>query len=194
MCCSEQILEATPHKTAAVWLLTSHLTNLPRKKNKTCEALLEQVAQLAADDIYIYIYIHFHMAKLNLPSVLDHRSPNCWKRTTTIVTEELERLQIDIIALLEIWLSKENQLTEVSSGYWILWVGKPNGFAVKTTLVKFLEFPSSVNDCIMKLKIQLQCGRHATILCLCPNPPSWWRDCHDFLWSVSYCCCLNANL
>ena len=31
----EQILEATPYKTAAVWPLTSHLMNHPSKINKT---------------------------------------------------------------------------------------------------------------------------------------------------------------
>ena len=30
-CCSEQILEAGPQKTAAIWPLTSHLTNNPSK-------------------------------------------------------------------------------------------------------------------------------------------------------------------
>ena len=34
-CCFEQILEATPHKTAAVRPLTSHLANHPSKMKKT---------------------------------------------------------------------------------------------------------------------------------------------------------------
>ena len=42
MCYSEQILEETTHKTAAVQPLTSHLTNHSNKTNKTCEALLEK--------------------------------------------------------------------------------------------------------------------------------------------------------
>ena len=37
--CSEQILEAAPHKTAAVWLLNFHLINHP---SKTCWTLLEK--------------------------------------------------------------------------------------------------------------------------------------------------------
>ena len=36
MCCFEQILETALYKTAAVRSLTSHLTNQPGKKNKTC--------------------------------------------------------------------------------------------------------------------------------------------------------------
>ena len=35
VCCFEQILEATPNKTAVVWTLTSHLTDNPSKTNKT---------------------------------------------------------------------------------------------------------------------------------------------------------------
>ena len=42
---AEQILEATPHKTAAVWPLTSHLTNYPSKMNKIYCALLENYGQ-----------------------------------------------------------------------------------------------------------------------------------------------------
>ena len=36
----EQILEASPDKTAAVQPLIPHLTNHPRKMNKTCWSLL----------------------------------------------------------------------------------------------------------------------------------------------------------
>ena len=36
VCCFEQILEAAPHKTAAVWPFASHLSNNPNKTNKTC--------------------------------------------------------------------------------------------------------------------------------------------------------------
>ena len=41
-CYSEQILEAAPHKMAAVRALASHLTNHSSKTNKTCQALLEK--------------------------------------------------------------------------------------------------------------------------------------------------------
>ena len=39
-CCFEQILEATPHKTAAVRSLTSHIKVRRKKKKNTCWALL----------------------------------------------------------------------------------------------------------------------------------------------------------
>ncbi len=35
VCCSEQILEAAPHKTTAIQPLTSHLTDHLNKTNKT---------------------------------------------------------------------------------------------------------------------------------------------------------------
>ena len=38
-CYIEQILEAAPHKTAAVQLLISHLTNHTNKMSKTCWVL-----------------------------------------------------------------------------------------------------------------------------------------------------------
>ena len=38
----EWVPEAASHKTAAVWPLTSHLTNHPSKTNRTCWALLEK--------------------------------------------------------------------------------------------------------------------------------------------------------
>ena len=40
LCYFEQILKATPPKTVAVWQLTSHHTNYPRKTSKTYRTLL----------------------------------------------------------------------------------------------------------------------------------------------------------
>ena len=45
----EQILKATPLKTSAVWLLTSHLKNYPIKMNKTCGTLLEKQGLISND-------------------------------------------------------------------------------------------------------------------------------------------------
>ena len=45
VCCLEQIMEATPHKTTAVQLLAFHLTNYSNKTNKTCRVLLEKRGQ-----------------------------------------------------------------------------------------------------------------------------------------------------
>ena len=44
ICCLERILEAATYKTAAVWLLSSQLTNHLSKMNKICWALLTVLA------------------------------------------------------------------------------------------------------------------------------------------------------
>ena len=44
-CYFEQILEAALHKATALWPLTFHHTNHPRKVRKTCWALLEKKEQ-----------------------------------------------------------------------------------------------------------------------------------------------------
>ena len=41
-CCLEQILEATPHKTATARSLKSYLKKNPRKMSKSCGTLLEK--------------------------------------------------------------------------------------------------------------------------------------------------------
>ena len=43
--CFEQVLEATPHKTATIQSLPSHLKNHPSKMSKTCRTLLEKQGQ-----------------------------------------------------------------------------------------------------------------------------------------------------
>ena len=63
------------------------------------------------------------------------------------MTKELERLNIDIAALSETRLAGEDNLTEVSSGFTVFWVGKPEserreggvGFAIRTPLLKHID-------------------------------------------------------
>ena len=59
MCYFEQILEATPHKTAVVWLLTSHFKNYPSKMNKTCRTLLEKQGQ--THDVLLWTHGHINV-------------------------------------------------------------------------------------------------------------------------------------
>ena len=49
-------LEAAPHKTAALQLLASYLTNYPSKKNKTGWALLEKLVS----DVLLWTPTHGH--------------------------------------------------------------------------------------------------------------------------------------
>ena len=43
--CLERFLEAAPHKTPAVQLLTYHLTKHPIKTSKTCKTLLVELGR-----------------------------------------------------------------------------------------------------------------------------------------------------
>ena len=72
--CLEQILEATPHKTAAVGQLTTHLTNHPSKTKKTCMVLLEKQRQTqkwpSRKDICIWACQCWLTSKVLLMSIL----------------------------------------------------------------------------------------------------------------------------
>ena len=60
----------------------------------------------------------------------------------------------------------------MNSGITIFWVGKPKGerrdggvgFAIRTTLIEQVEWPYSINDCIMKLRVALSDDRYMSIL------------------------------
>ena len=78
-CSLEQILQACPYQTAAVWPLASNLTNHSSDMNKTCETLLEKQGQiynqcshmdvpvLANQQRFIYISLE------DLPRTMDDR-------------------------------------------------------------------------------------------------------------------------
>ena len=54
-CCFEQVLEAAPHKTAAVLLFTSYLTNHPNKMGNTYWTLLKNSC-----DVLLWTPTHEH--------------------------------------------------------------------------------------------------------------------------------------
>ena len=60
-CSFEQILEVAPYRTAAVWPLTSNLTNHPRKMSKTCWAMLERKDKLISN-ILLWTPIQGHIS------------------------------------------------------------------------------------------------------------------------------------
>ena len=78
-------------------------------------------------------------------------------------SRELARYRVDIAALSETRLSGEDQLTEIGAGYTFFWKGKPEGikrewgvgFAIKTNLLKQMEYPCGVNERIMRLRVHL---------------------------------------
>ena len=57
--CFEQILEAAPHKTAAVRPLDSHFTNNPRKINKICWGLQGSRVELISNTL-LWTITHGH--------------------------------------------------------------------------------------------------------------------------------------
>ena len=58
-CCFEQILEATPEKTASVWPLVSYLTNHPSKTNKISWALLVKWDKIKSD-VFLWNPTHWY--------------------------------------------------------------------------------------------------------------------------------------
>ena len=64
MCCFENILEATTHKTASVLPLTSHFINNPNKMNMTCKALLKKQGRTHKWCFSMKPYIYMHQCCL----------------------------------------------------------------------------------------------------------------------------------
>ena len=102
---------------------------------------------------------------------MDDDSPGRPERRTAVVTRELQRFNIDIAALFEARFSDEDQLIGEKSGITLFWVGKPKGerrggvgFAIRTSLVKQVEQPTSINERIMKMRISLSRGRYLSML------------------------------
>ena len=122
--------------------------------------------------MYAEYRVKLNICCWNVRTLLDRNSSKRPERRTALVTKELQRLNVDIAALAETRLAGEDQLIEVSSGFTIFWVGKPKtkrreggvGFAIRTSLLDRIKFPSSVNDRIMKMRMPLTHDRHATLL------------------------------
>ena len=76
-CCFEQILKATPHKTAVIWPLTSHLKNYPNKMNKICGTLLRKQGQThkqsSSMDSYTWHFMDIGYSLEDLPGMVDER-------------------------------------------------------------------------------------------------------------------------
>ncbi|GAA6101905.1 uncharacterized protein LOC122792394 [Tachysurus ichikawai] len=101
-------------------------------------------------------------------------------RKTAVIDRELSRLNVDIACLQETRLADSGTIREAN--YTFFWQGKPSdeprqhgvGFAVKNTLVAFIEPPSSDTEWILALRLSTSSGT-ANILSvyaptLCSNP------------------------
>ena len=94
------------------------------------------------------------------------------ERRTALVAKELARYCIDIAALSETRLSGEDQLAEMGAGYTFFWKGKPEGakreggvgFAIRTELLKQMEYPCGVTDRIMSLRVPLPSNRFLSLI------------------------------
>ena len=90
----------------------------------------------------------------NVRTLLDPERSGRLERRTALVTNELQRLNIDIVAFSETHLSGEDQVTEVGSGYTL-----GVGFRIRSTLVDKIEHPTGITDRLMKLRVPLACGQ-----------------------------------
>ena len=108
----------------------------------------------------------------NVRTLVDSERSARSERRTVLVTNELQRLNIDIAALSETRQSGEYQVTEVGSGYTLFWKGKlegvrrddGGGFAIRSALVDRIEHPTGITDRLMKLSVPLACGQCLSVL------------------------------
>ena len=116
----------------------------------------------------------FTVASWNVRTLLD-RGPPCLRpeRRTALVARELARYGVDVAALSETRFADDGQLTEEAAGYTFFWKGRPAedhresgvGFAIKTQIIPRLDtLPVGISDRLMKLRIPLAHGRHATLI------------------------------
>lgn len=105
----------------------------------------------------------FTCAAWNIRTLSDSDTSDRPERRTAIIAQELNRMDIDIVALSETRFLEEGSL--VDSGYTFFWKGLPKGstrihgvgFAIKTGLVpRLTEMPHGISERIMTLKYQLQ--------------------------------------
>jgi len=105
---------------------------------------------------------------LDLPSTITRP-----ERRSALVSKELQRYDLDIVALSETRLADKGQLSELSGGYTFFWSGKEEGcrresgvaFAVRTTLLSSLEeIPCGVSDRIITMRLPLINGRFVTLV------------------------------
>nr|VZI47577.1 unnamed protein product [Spirometra erinaceieuropaei] len=136
----------------------------------------------------------------------DNPRSNPPKRRTALVTGELARYMVDIVALNETQFSKQGQLEEVGAGYTFFWSACSRAerrdadiaFATRNHIVgRLSRLTQGINDLLMGLRLPLQGGQFATIVSvyapLLP-PPSmtrpdearnkFYKDLHAILASV----------
>ena len=119
--------------------------------------------------------INLNLACWNVRTLLDIDTENRPERRTALVASELEKYNVDLVALSETRFSDEGQLAEMSPGYTFFWKGKPAGedrvggvgLAIRTSLANcFSELPYGITDRIMKSRLPLQGDRYLSFVCV----------------------------
>ena len=117
--------------------------------------------------------LNIKVACWNVRTLLDTNTDKRPERRTALLAKELNRYNIDIVALSETRLPSEGHIAEVKGGYTFFWKGKAEeenresgvGFAIKTPLVdKLEELPLCVTDRLMSFRLPLQGGRYTTVI------------------------------
>ena len=117
------------------------------------------------------------IASWNIRTLQDNK--NNHERRTAIIAWVLNEMDIGIAALSEACLAGTGQLEEVVGGYTFYWIGKSEderrqsgvGFAIKKNIARNLAaLPVGINDRLMRLRIPIGNGGHATFLsCYAPT-------------------------
>jgi len=109
----------------------------------------------------------------NVRTLMDNGRSERPERRTALIARELQRHNIDIVALSETRRAGEGQLREEQGGYTFFWKGLEEnerrihgvGFAIKNSVLsKLSELPVGINERLMTLRLQLTNAQHATIV------------------------------
>ena len=100
-CCSGQIPDKTPYKTAVVRPLTPHLTNHPRKASGTCRELLQKL-----------VTFYFELLHMNTPVLADQQKDiHHFCKDTWCHLDDISRTlaSIDVDREIKRWIDRERE-------------------------------------------------------------------------------------
>lgn len=109
----------------------------------------------------------------NVRTLMDNTNNDRRERRTALVSRELTRYNLDIVALSETRRPGEGQLREELGGFTFFWKGLPEedhrihgvGFAIKNHLLsKLTELPHGINERLMTHRLQLTFQQYAFII------------------------------
>ena len=113
MWCFEQILEATPDKTAAVWPPTSYLTNHPSKMNKTCKGTAGEVRTNS------WAMFYYGLLHMDISVLVDYKGLHQLCANTKCSPEELPRMMVERHVVRESLLRAKGKYNGYFFNFWI---------------------------------------------------------------------------